>query len=220
MHSASATTQHRTDTLKLKREVAMWMSSGAVNEAVVHPSIANGGILHYISPGALDGFAIGALLSGLILLVMVPRIMRRSQPEGLFRDYFATPADGGPFSAALSASLERAAATGLDDIGDADTDAYDAGDLDEAVQEDAVREGAVQEELAEAEDAVEARAGVEDDLSPSDSASGGHRSKHRMSARPAMSAWRLDVRRGQPRHAARPNALSEQGSGRFAPVRE
>jgi len=185
------------DALRLKKDVPMLISSGAVDEAVVHRSVASGGILHFLSPEALDGLAIGALLVGLILLVMVPRLIRRSQPGGLFRDYFATPADGGQFSVALSASLERAAAIDLDDLGEADTDAYDAAELDE-----------VRDEPTQEEEVV---------------TGGGHRSKHRMSTRRALSAWRLDVRRGQPRHAAQATAMSGLSAtppARVAPARE
>jgi hypothetical protein len=183
-----------------------------MSEAVL--TTANGGILHYISPGALDGFAIGALLSGLILLLMVPRLMRRAQPQGMFREYFATPADGGQFAGALEASRERAAAAGLDDIGDADTDSYDAGELDEleqVAQDEEPPDAPPEDADATPEDADAAlRDAADTDTDPgapdpADSASGGHRSKHRMRARPG---WRVDVRRGRPRHAARSGALS------------
>jgi hypothetical protein len=201
-----------------------------MNEAVVTTTTANGGILHYFSPGALDGFAIGALLSGLILLVMVPRLMRRAQPRGMFRDYFATPNDGGQFAAALSALQERAAAAGVDDITDVDTEAYEVEELAEAVEkagpanDTAEAEAAPDDTEAARDDLVEACAETDDAAAideaedyPADAdpesdqdgpivvSNGAHRSKHRTSARPS---WRIEVRRGQPRHAARSGALS------------
>lgn len=206
----------------------MRMPSGVVNEALARESAASSGIMHYISPGALDGFAIGALLSGLILLVMVPRLIRRSRSdpaEGLWayspgrsrprRDYFATPADGGQFGAALLAARERAAAADLDDFADADTDAYPAAELTEldgAVREESAPDGLLSAGEPQPDglrhDDVHLDLGLDD--RPSLAANGGsHRSKHR-SNKPAMPLWRLDVRRGRPRHAAGSAAASAQ----------
>jgi hypothetical protein len=70
-----------------------------------HTSSTGGGILHYITPGVLDGFAVGALLTGLILLLLVvPRMRRRSRP-----DYFAGPVDGDGFGAATFEDAGQAA---------------------------------------------------------------------------------------------------------------
>jgi hypothetical protein len=193
-----------------------------MNEAVAVATTASGGILHYISPGALDGFAVGALLSGLILLVMVPRLMRRAQPKGMFRDYFATPSDGGQFAVALSALQERAAAADLDDGGDVDTEAWELEELTDAAEKRTTADDGVREDAARY-DTADAAAAPDDDTAEADTpdtaeadpesdggglitvGNGGHRSKHRMSARPV---WRIEVRRGQPRHAARSGALS------------
>jgi hypothetical protein len=200
-----------------------------MKEAIATTTTANGGFLHYLSPGALDGFAVGALLSGLILLIMVPRLMRRAQPKGMFRDYFATPADGGQFAGALAAAQERAAAASADDMGDVDTDAYELDGLTDAVEKDAVSDDTIDADGAPGKaigadapptDPVQADTGSEDDLSRAGSDNGAHRSKHRMSARPAMSAWRIEVRRGRPRHAARPTALGTPVTGQVASVRD
>lgn len=113
----------------------MSMLASGMNETLMHTVIANGGIMRYVTPGALDGFAAGALLSSLILLVVVvPRILRRQrQPaaEGTWSrrirrrqarpDYFATPVDGGPFAAALSSVAERTALDGPDEFDHVDS---------------------------------------------------------------------------------------------------
>jgi hypothetical protein len=111
-------------------------------------SLGNG-ILHGISPGALDGFAIGAMLTGLCFLVIVaPRSFRRSRlsaPPGLWlsfirrsraeRDYYAEPAD--TYSLTAESEMIFAAAPVADDLEDAEApEAAELGPADVAAAED------------------------------------------------------------------------------------
>src|SRR5260370_2122898 len=90
-----------------------WASLAAGEAA--RTSAAGGRILHFITPGALDGFAVGALLTGVcLLLVVAPRMQRRarlSARDGVWSarmrharvrpDYFAAPTDGAAFGSAV-----------------------------------------------------------------------------------------------------------------------
>lgn len=91
-----------------------WASATA--EQAIHMLIATGGLLRYLTPGAVDGFVLGASLSGLCLLVVVvPRIMHRpgrragqtwsrgNRHARVRPDYFAAPVDDAAFGPAQSA---------------------------------------------------------------------------------------------------------------------
>jgi hypothetical protein len=78
----------------------------AAKDAAATTSLGNG-ILHGISPGALDGFAVGTMLTGLCFLVIVaPRALRQTRLSArpavwpsfirglrVQRDYYAAPGD-------------------------------------------------------------------------------------------------------------------------------
>lgn len=94
--------------------MSTWAAVAARDAALT--SSTGTGLLHGVTPGAIDGFAIGALLTGVCFLVLVaPRMLRRSQlraRHGMWaagmrharvrRDYFASPGDGADFAAAIS----------------------------------------------------------------------------------------------------------------------
>jgi hypothetical protein len=85
--------------------MSAWAAIAAKDTAVT-TSLGNG-ILHGISPGTLDGFAVGTMLTGLCFLVIVaPRSLSRSRLSArpsvwpsflrrprVQRDYYAAPAD-------------------------------------------------------------------------------------------------------------------------------
>jgi hypothetical protein len=94
--------------------MSTWAAVAARDAALT--SSTGTGLLHGVTPGAIDGFAIGALLTGVCFLVLVaPRMLRRSQlraRHGMWAagmrharvrgDYFASPGDGADFAAAIS----------------------------------------------------------------------------------------------------------------------
>jgi hypothetical protein len=89
-------------------------------QSAAHTSAARGGILHYLTPGVLDGFAVGVLLTGVILLLLVvPRMRRRSRP-----DYFAGPVDGDGFGAAAFEDAGKAARRHFEPEAAPESDAY------------------------------------------------------------------------------------------------
>jgi hypothetical protein len=118
----------------------------AAKDAAVTTSLGNG-ILHGISPGTLDGFAVGTMLTGLCFLVIVaPRSLSRSRLSArpsvwpsflrrprVQRDYYAAPADtyslaADTYSLAAESEMIFAAAPVEDDLEPAD--APDAADYD------------------------------------------------------------------------------------------
>jgi hypothetical protein len=55
-----------------------WASIAALG--LFYVSVAKGGIMHYVTPGAIGIFAAGALVTGvLLLLVAAPRMLRKSR---------------------------------------------------------------------------------------------------------------------------------------------
>jgi hypothetical protein len=60
--------------------MSTWVVVAARETAVT--SAAPAGLLHGIAPAAIDGFAAGALLTGLcFLLIVAPRMLRRPRPS-------------------------------------------------------------------------------------------------------------------------------------------
>jgi hypothetical protein len=85
--------------------MSAWVATAAKDAA--HTTSLGNGILHGISAGAVDGFAVGAMLTALCFLVIVaPRVLRRPGPAASLsiwpsfirrsraqRDYYAGPTD-------------------------------------------------------------------------------------------------------------------------------
>ncbi len=107
--------------------MSAWTAIAAKDAAVI-TSLGNG-ILHGISPGALDGFAVGTMLTGLCFLVIVAqRSLRRSRLSArpgvwpsfirrprIQRDYYAEAADPGAEPLLASSEDDIAAAAGEQD---------------------------------------------------------------------------------------------------------
>lgn len=162
--------------------------------------------LHGITPGALDGFALGALLTGACFLaISVPRLLRRNRlpaSEGTFsrtrqprfkRDYFANPADTG--------------------ASPADGDAF-GGDGELAAAADGRWLAAADPFDAFADDDVILPGTGGAHLTHEPSGRSGYHSKHRM---PGSDIARMaDDSRTPPRHAAAPPRLPGSPSGRSA----
>jgi hypothetical protein len=214
----------------------------AVKEAAITTS-AGAGVLHGIAPGALDGFAAGALLTGVCFLVIVaPRTLRRSRlsaresiwsgntrhVHGKQPDYFATPADthslasSDAYSPASPGSL---ASPGTYSPAPSDTCSLAATDPDFAV------DAGFANPFAPASERLVPKAGADpyavdpddDDVVvlPDDSAAAresgrsGYLSKHR-SIGPENSDRRQESRRRQPRHAAPSAGFASRVSARLA----
>jgi hypothetical protein len=106
--------------------MSTWAAFAAKGAAAAATTAAGAGTAQAISPAALDGFAVGTLLTGMCFLVVVaPRTMRRSRlsarrslwPAALrssksHPDYFAAPAD--THSAAVAPELAAPAAPVLE----------------------------------------------------------------------------------------------------------
>lgn len=177
--------------------MSAWAAVAAKSAAIT--SSAGISLLHGITPGALDGFALGALLTGACFLaISVPRLLRRNrllEGEGTWsrtrqprfkRDYFADPADAG------------APAADSDPLG---------ADVDLAAS-------AVDPFAAFADDDVILPGTGGAYLTHEPSGRSGYHSKHRM---PGSDIARLaDDSRTPPRHAAAPPRLPGSPSGRSA----
>jgi len=87
------------------------------------PASTGVGLLHYVAPSAIDGFAVGALLTGLCFIVAVaPRLHRQPRLSGQQdpwpvgrrlgrkpqRDYYAVPADSAPAAEPVSSAASPA----------------------------------------------------------------------------------------------------------------
>jgi len=188
----------------------------AAKEAAVASGLG-AGIVPAVGAGSLDGFALGALMSGTCILMLTSP--RRGRRRGLAaaasgralaaareRHQPAMPEPAGPEPAVPDAVLPRAAgpeavpgavlphAAGPEAARDV-TAGYRAPITVPAPQPD--------ENGAEAEDREEVAGG------------GGYRSRHRL-ADQGVSSRRSGTRRNSPRHAAPPASFSSRMTGRIA----
>jgi hypothetical protein len=196
------------------------LAAVAVRETAL---ISGTGMFHGFAPGAIDGFAVGALATGACCLVIAaPRLLHRarlSAKDGMWgtgarrskvrRDYFAAPADAVVAGPAVTAELFAPEAevlgypapvtSDLDEL-PAGVDAYDPAANDDPFAsvdgDDVVLPGTSR-----------GRSGREQ------AGRSGHRSKHRITSSDADR--RPDARR-QPRHAAPSARLATKVSGKFA----
>jgi hypothetical protein len=208
----------------------------AVKEAAVTTG-SGAGILHSIAPGALDGFAVGALLTGICFLVIVaPRTLRRSRlsaREGIWSgntrhvhvrqpDYFAAPADT---HSQATADMYSPAPAGMYAPALADTYSLAATDPDFAVDagfvnpfapagERLVMKAGADPYAVDADDDI-VLPGDGDDAAAQGNGRSGYLSKHR-SMGSEESDRRQESRRRQPRHAAPSAGFASRMSARFA----
>jgi hypothetical protein len=189
--------------------------------------LSSTGLFHGFAPGAIDGFAVGALATGACCLaIAAPRFLHRarlSAKDGMWgtgvrrskvrRDYFAAPVDmeaapavTGPAVTAdvfaPEAEVLGYPATATDDRHElpAGGDTYDPEASDDL--------------FAAVDDEEVILPGTRSDEAGRDqSGRPGHRSKHRITSSDADR--RPDVRR-QPRHAAPSARLATRMSGKFA----
>lgn len=189
--------------------------------------ISGTGIFHGFAPGAIDGFAVGALATGACCLVIAAaRLLHRarlSAKDGMWgtgarrskvrRDYFAAPVD-----ADAAADVTGPAATAELFAPEAEVLGYPAAvtsDLDELPPDvDVYDPVASDDPFAAADDDDVVLPGTSSDRGGRDQAGRpGHRSKHRITSSDADR--RSDARR-QPRHAAPSARLATKMSGKFA----
>jgi hypothetical protein len=208
----------------------------AAKDAAVTTSLGNG-ILHGISPGALDGFAVGTMLTGLCFLVTVaPRSLRRARlparptvwPSFLRglrvqRDYYAAPADtyslaADTYSLAAESEMIFAAAPVADDPEAAaePVGALAAGQdfggyagADPYAVETAADPGAAPL-LASSEDDIAVAVGEQ----ARPEGGRGYRSKHRMTDH-EPGERRGERRRSAPKHAAPSSRFGSRMSGKL-----
>lgn len=188
--------------------MSTWAAVAAKEAALT--SSAGASLLHGITPGAIDGFAVGALLTGsCFLVVAAPRMLRRTRLSGrdgmwgtgtrrirARHDYFATPTG----SDAAAADPDAAADSDLyvAPVGGNPYAPPTGGDPFTVVADD---------------DIILPGTGS-DEASHDESGRSGYRSKHRMASSDAER--RADARRTPPRHAAPSAGLVSWMSGRFA----
>jgi hypothetical protein len=199
------------------------LAAVAVRETAL---ISGTGMFHGFAPGAIDGFAVGALATGACCLVIAaPRLLHRarlSAKDGMWgtgvrhskvrRDYFAAPVDADAADVAGPAVTAELFAPEAEVLG------YPApvtSDLDELPADvDACDPAANDDPFASVDGDDAVLPGTSSGRSGRDQAGrSGHRSKHRMTSSDADR--RPDGRR-QPRHAAPSARLATKVSGKFA----
>jgi hypothetical protein len=189
--------------------------------------ISSAGMFHGFAPGAIDGFAVGALATAACCLVIAaPRLLHRarlSAKDGMWgtgvrrskvrRDYFAAPV-----GADVTADVTGPAATAELFAPEAEVLGYPTAvtsDLDELPADvDAYDPAASDDPFAAVDDDDVDLPGTRSDRGGREQAGrSGHRSKHRITSSDADR--RSDARR-QPRHAAPSARLATKMSGKFA----
>jgi hypothetical protein len=189
--------------------------------------ISGTGMFHGLAPGAIYGFAVGALATAACCLVIAaPRLLHRarlSAKDGMWgtgvrrskvrHDYFAAPVD-----ADVAPDVSGPAATPELFAPEAEVLGYPAAvtsDLEELPAEaDAYNPDPSDDPFAAADDDDVVLPGTRSDKGGRDQAGrSGHRSKHRITSSDADR--RSDARR-QPRHAAPSARLAAKMSGKFA----
>jgi len=170
----------------------------AAKEALVASGLGPS-VLPGVAPSALEGFAVGSLLSGVcFLMVMAPRRVRRARWSAKRRARLpGIDAQQRPQAPAqASADAGAGAGTGADDYAAAPTDNPFA---DESAEILVPAGTAARLEMSQA----------------SQSHSGGHRGKPRLPDSDGSSR-RPDARRGAPRHAARSPGIGSKVTSVFS----
>jgi hypothetical protein len=211
--------------------MSAWVAIAA-KEAATTTSLGSG-ILHGISDGALDGFAVGAMLTGLcFLMIVAPRSFQRPRLSArqslwpsfirrplLQRDYFAAPGEvyavaADPYSLSAESEMVFSAAP----VAEEAEDTKEAADL-ELAEDFAGHAGAdpyaIETAVAlDAEPVLDLNEAPVEEQAPAQSGRG-YRSRHRMIDQESGER-RPESRRSAPKHAAPSTRFRRRMSSKLA----
>jgi hypothetical protein len=211
--------------------MSAWVAIAAKEAATT--TSQGSGILHGISSGALDGFAVGALLTGLcFLMIVAPRSLQRPRPSArqslwpsfirrtqVQRDHYAAPEDTDAVAAdTYSLAAESEIVFSAAPVADNAEDTNEVADFELA--EDFGGHAGADPYAAETAVALDAEPVLDlneaplEEQAPPESGRG-YRSRHRLTDQEAAER-RPENRRSAPKHAAPSTRFGRRMSNKLA----